>query len=117
MRGRAFKASAIAALLALTSGCATATFSNAAGQFGVVTKAATDVQATRLATVSADENERLHAQFAHDRVELRLSPDCAARLGLDQAALAADAAAKPPCTLTGKGGTVLETAPNRAVVK
>ena len=108
------RAATIAALAGLLSGCATATFTQAAGQFGVVTKAATDAQSARLATVSADENERIHTRLAQDRVELRLSPDCAARLALDQAGLTGDAAAKPLCTLTGKGGAVLETTPKFA---
>ncbi|HEY0028005.1 MAG TPA: hypothetical protein VGC35_09065 [Allosphingosinicella sp.] len=96
----------LAAVLAL-SACVNPAFRDSIGEYGALTKAAAGQQNKRIATVAAEEEERIRSGLAENRVDLRLKPDCAARLLTDPAG----GGAAPVCTLVGVGGTQIEQAP------
>ncbi|HEY0085488.1 MAG TPA: hypothetical protein VGB65_06220 [Allosphingosinicella sp.] len=95
---------------ALLGGCVNPAFRESISEYGALTKAAAAQQNARVATVAAEEEERIRSGFAENRVDLRLKPDCAARLLTDPAG----GGAAPVCTLVGVGGTEIEQAPGFA---
>jgi hypothetical protein len=99
----------LAAAAALT-GCVNPAFRESIGEYGSLTKAAAAQQNAQIAAVAAEEQERIRSELAQNRVDLRLKPDCAARLLTDPAG-GGDA---PACTLVAVGGKEIEQAPGFA---
>jgi hypothetical protein len=91
------------------SACVNPAFRQSVGEYGALTKAAAAQQNARVAAIAADEAERIHADLAARRVDLRLKPDCAARLLTDPASGPAAV-----CSLVEVGGNPIEQAPGFA---
>lgn len=106
----------VGVLLALgMSGCVSPAYRNTVGQFGAITSASVMAEDARLDALGAAETERIHAALAADRVDLRLSPDCAQRLALRQAGAGGGAAA--PCHLVARGGASVDDTPRFAHIR
>jgi hypothetical protein len=104
---------AVAALFAFAlSACVNPAFRESIGEYGALTKAAAAQQNARVAAIAADEEERIRADLAERRADLRLKPDCAARLLTDPAG----GGAAPQCALVEVGGKPIEQAPGFANV-
>jgi hypothetical protein len=100
---------------AMLAGCVNPAFRESVGEYGALTKASAAQQNGRVAAVAADEAERIRADLAARRVDLRLSADCAAALAEANAVLAADPGAQAPtCSLVERGGKPVEQAPGFA---
>jgi hypothetical protein len=100
---------ALGAALFLTA-CVNPAFRESIGEYGALTKAAAAQQNARIAAVAAEEEERIRSGLAENRVDLRLKPDCAARLLTDPAG----GGEAPTCTLVAQGGKEIEQAPGFA---
>jgi hypothetical protein len=92
---------------ATLSACVNPALRDAIGEYGALTKAAAAQQNARVLALAAEEQERIRAGLAENRVDLRLKADCAARLLTDPAG-GRDA---PACTLVAVGGKEIEKAP------
>ncbi|MFL6844502.1 MAG: hypothetical protein ACJ8ER_06440 [Allosphingosinicella sp.] len=104
---------ALGAFALLLSGCSTSpAFRETVGQFGTVAKAAIAEQNSRLAAITAETEETIRQDLAARRVQLQLDPNCALTL-----APPLEGQAEGTCTLTGKGGAPVETAPTFANVQ
>lgn len=85
----------------LLSGCASSGFRSSVAEFGILTEATAAAQRSSLQIIIEDEQERIAAALAKDRVELVLArPDC----------LPPSAMGKPPCTVARRDRKPLETA-------
>ena len=107
-RGGARVGLAVASAL-LLSACVNPAFRQSVGEYGALTRAAAAQQNARVAAIAADEAERIRADLAARRVDLRLKPDCAARLLTDPASGPAAV-----CSLVEVGGKPIEQAPGFA---
>ena len=110
-----FAAGFAVAALAL-AGCVNPAFRDSVGEYGALTKASAAQQNARVAAVAADEEERIRADLAARRVDLRLDRKCALTLAEASAGVPGDATAAAPvtCTLVERGGTPVEQAPGFA---
>ncbi|MCJ2189171.1 hypothetical protein [Novosphingobium beihaiensis] len=96
------KVYAAIALMLLSCGCVSGRFTQAAGQFGTLTKIAADQQNERLAAVEADELERYRQNLVTQKYDLQLQ-DCAAIIaGAPPAALKAQAGGNLTCHIAVK---------------
>jgi hypothetical protein len=99
------------ALLAL-SACVNPAFRQSIGEYGTLTKAAAAQQNARVTQIAAEEAERIRTDLAARRVDLRLKPECAARLLGDPSG----GGAAPACGLVEVGGKPIAQAPGFANV-
>lgn len=106
--------SGLAALTAalLLSACVNPAFRQSIGEYGALTKAAAAQQNARVTQIAAEEAERIRSDLAARRVDLRLKPDCAARLLTDPSG----GGAAPVCGLVEVGGKPIAQAPGFANV-
>jgi hypothetical protein len=97
----------------MVSACVNPAFRQSIGEYGTLTKAAAAQQNARVAQIAAAEAERIRADLAARRADLRLKPDCAARLLSDPSGGGGPA---PACGLVEAGGKPVAQAPGFANV-
>jgi hypothetical protein len=111
--GLRLRGAASAAVLALAlAGCVNPAFRESVGEYGTLTQATAAQQTARLAQVAAEEEERIRADLANRRVNLRVSSACALRMGMEAAGGGDAGAPAAACTLVQEGGKPVEAFPH-----
>lgn len=93
------------------SGCSSTGFQSSVGQFGKLTSAASADQAASLLKITREETERIRADLASSRADLRLKASCGLAIGLIPVPEPRVNQGIPPCEFVRRDGIRLEEAP------
>lgn len=98
-------------VLLLLSACSSTGFQSSIGEFGKLTSAASNEQATSLVRITQYEAERIRAQQAASHIDLRLQANCAAVLTVVSVKEAPDDRSPQPCGFVAADKRELEQPP------